>query len=293
MNQWAPWSTDPDDAAETMMTPEENTLAASRAAGILAMDYDPNQPRAGKGSPNGGQWVKEGDDDGGSWTKSGMTPASREKALEAIQADMTAAVPEDEDDQPTNDVEELIRMAHEAKGEFKHTIEGFAQFVNKQHKLTAETVYPPEDKFVKGRDRLIEKAELDYGGKVSEVKDMLRATIQTETIEDARIAANVFIARMGENVLRVKDKIISVKRGYRDILVNFRTENGLVTEIQFNAKPMVREKFGEGHKLYEIVRANPNMDPKEAQKLLDKMNGIYDAAYDEAGDSKWLRSKKS
>lgn len=284
MNNWAPWIDDADDPADSYMTPEQNTLAARRAAGLL-LDYDPDQPRAPKGAGNGGQWVKEGEEEGGgSWTKSGMTKESREKAMDDIQRDMSMAVHHEEDDQPTEDVDELIAMAQEAEQSFRKAIDKIASNVG------GKPVYPPKS-LVKGKERILEKAKLDYGGKVSEVKDMLRATIQTDTIEDARIAASVFIAEMGESVLRVKDKIISVERGYRDILINFRAENGVVSEVQFNATAMVREKFGEGHKLYEIVRANPDMDPAEAQKLIDKMNGIYDAAYDEAGDSKWMRSK--
>lgn len=285
--QWAPWSTDPDDPRENLMTQEEIDAASRR---VVALDYNPNHHPAG--SPKGGQFApKEGGSEASeraaedvNWSQSGMTPESREKALDEIQKDLSKAVPPEEDDQPTDDVDLLIDLANKAEPVFKETIEKIAKLVNGQ------SVYPPKTA-VKGKARILEKAQLDYGGKVSEVKDMLRATIQTETIEDARIAAQTFIARMGENVLRVKDKIISVDRGYRDILINFRTENGIVSEVQFNARPMIREKFGEGHKLYEEIRSKPNMDPAEVMRLTNRMNEIYDAAYDEAGDSKWLRSK--
>ena len=281
MSDWAPWINDPDDPADTYMTEAEMRAAARRATG-LTVDYDPEQPRADKGSPNGGQWVKEGSDV--SWTKSGMTKESRQKALDEIQNDLSKAVHVDEDDQPTNDPDELIAMANAAAESFTDAIAKIAQMVG------GRPVFPPKGP-VKGKDRIIEKATLEYGGKVSEVKDMLRATIETDTIEDARIAATTFIARMGENVLRVKDRIMQQDRGYRDILINFRAENGVVSEVQFNAMPMIKAKQEDGHSIYEELRANPNMDPAKVKTLTERMDEIYKRAYDEAGDSKWLRSK--
>lgn len=55
MNQWAPWSTDPDDPADTAMSYEE-ALAAAR--GTLVHDYNPNHEPAG--SSKGGQFAPKG-----------------------------------------------------------------------------------------------------------------------------------------------------------------------------------------------------------------------------------------
>ena len=273
---WAPWATDPDDPSESMMD-ESEMLGAARRARVFISDYDPDQPRAPKGSSTGGQWTTKGG-------ANNISATEREYLIEAIQKDFSKAVPDEEDDQPVNDADKLIEMAHEAAPGFTQALTEIAQEVG------GEPVFPPSGP-VKGKARMLEKATLDYGGKVSEVKDVLRGTISTDTVENARIAASMFISRMGENVLRVKDRIMQVDRGYRDILINFRAENGVVSEVQFNAMPMLREKQGQGHAIYEQIRANPNLPEVKIKSLTQQMDEIYNRAYDEAGDSKWMRSK--
>lgn len=259
-------------------TPEESFAIAKSIPGVDVARYKREYKQGVEPVADDVKWEK------------GLSPQAREEALRKIQKDMSIAVPENQDDQPVNDADKLIEMAKAASPSFIETIQNVAKAVN------GTAVFPTNKETntfdpVKGKKRILEKAENDYGGKVAEVKDMLRATIQTESMEDARIAAQSFIAQMGERVLRVKDKIWQVDRGYRDILINFRTENGVVSEVQFNAGPLLDVK-PTGHKLFELIRSKNALTLEDKQHLNKVMDDLYDRAYDAAGDTKWLRVQR-
>jgi len=107
----------------------------------------------------------------------------------------------------------------------------------------------------KSEKRGREKVEADYGGDYSQLKDMVRATIAVERIDD-----------LGEAVEKVKKsglKFISDPKnnyakpgptGYRDFNTLVELPNGMVAELQFNVIPMLAAK-AEAHHYYEVERS--------------------------------------
>lgn len=255
---WTPWIDCPDDPHIGLMTEEESQNAARNVARILTKDagFNPDEVRGYHGR----------------WVAGSSVPDIRSDLSRTATSSMIL--------QPVNDPDKLITMAKAAEPDFRKTIEGVAKAVG------GESIFPPGTA-VKGKPRILQKAKLEYNGQYSRIVDMLRATVKTATAEEARKAAAIFITRMGDHVLRVKDTIYKVDNGYRDILINFKANNGIVSELQFNSTHLIAAKFGEGHKLYEFIRSCIDCTKEEIMRATMKMDSLYNTAYDRDGDSKW------
>lgn len=148
---------------------------------------------------------------------------------------------------------------------------------------------------VKGVDRAAAKAVSDYGGDVTQLKDLLRGTIVVSTVEGASAAIAEIekrfdvLAKGRRNNLRPEASPLD---GYRDAKLNVRLPGGLLAEVQVNVPEMlaVKEKL---HDLYkqrsalarklewsdEAIAKSP-----EIQALDAKMRAAYDAAWGEITD---------
>ena len=133
------------------------------------------------------------------------------------------------------------------------------------------------------------------------LRDVLRATTTYDTIEKSRLAASQFIADHEGQVERVKDRFVTQNHGYRDILINYRLPSGLVAEVQFNGDDMIKAKFGEGHRYYEMMRLlraghlpesfGASGDPKMLiEQWEQESDAIYNAAYQKDGNGHWGRA---
>lgn len=194
--------------------------------------------------------------------------------------------------QPTKSIDELYDKARKAEGPFKETMSSIAS------KYNSEVEYTPPDyaepgTILKSRKSAERKLTSELGGDAALLRDVIRATIVSHKVEDTRKAAAAFIGEHSDNILRVKDRYVDqLKGGYRDILINYRTPEGLVAEVQFNSKNMVNTKNGEAHKLYEQVREMPP-GLGSVQTILElekKMSALYEKAYLDDGDSKWKQA---
>lgn len=106
---------------------------------------------------------------------------------------------------------------------------------------------------IKGARRLIEKTVADNFGDLTEARDVVRSSIAVDAPHQVeRVLTEV---RNTFHVVRVKDRFKEPVDGYRDVLVNVRMSNGLVGEIQIHAKPILKIKEGEAHRLYEQLRS--------------------------------------
>lgn len=195
--------------------------------------------------------------------------------------------------QPVESLDELYDRAKKAEGPFKELLETLAKKYNSEAKYT-----PPESAepgtILKSRKSAERKLSSELGGDPKLLRDVIRATVVSKSVEDTRKAAADFIGENGDAILRVKDRYVNAAAGgYRDILINYKTPEGLVSEIQFNSKNMVDAKNGSAHALYEKIRELPpgSGSAKTIEQLEQQMATIYEKAYQEDGDGKgWKHS---
>jgi hypothetical protein len=97
-----------------------------------------------------------------------------------------------------------------------------------------------------------------------DIRALLRSSIEVEGYGSANAVIEAII--QGFSVLRVTDRRPESERrklgGYADVLVNVRTPNGTIAEIQINTPPMLAAKENQGHKVYDAARSLPETDPK-------------------------------
>ena len=119
------------------------------------------------------------------------------------------------------------------------------------------------------------------------MRDVIRATVVFDEVVDTREAVADFIAN--NDVVRVKDRFTKPVGGYRDLMLNYRTPEGLVVEVQFSSTNLLEAKFGEGHKMYEELRSLRAKEPtRELLARLDTLDAasekLYGEAYERDGD---------
>ena len=148
---------------------------------------------------------------------------------------------------------------------------------------------------LKGSKRAVEKTLSDYKGDSTQLKDLLRTTIEINTLKDTNKAIELLTEKYGKPV-KLRDtldpSVGSVHdTGYRDVNMVF-VVNGSYAEIQVNMEPMLKVKDGKGHELYDQTRTIIGNAEKEERPLtkdealkVSKLNArsktLYDAAWEE------------
>lgn len=196
--------------------------------------------------------------------------------------------------QPVKSIDELYERAAKAEAPFKKAVEDIAAKHDSIVKFTPEKFAEPGT-ILKSHKSAERKLASELGGDPKLLRDVLRATVSGKTVDSTRRAASAFIAEQGDNILRVKDRYADpIAGGYRDILINYRTPEGLVAEVQFNSKNMIEAKNKDAHKIYRILRELSPADatPALIDRLEQQMADIYEKAYQEDGDGNWKREKK-
>jgi Uncharacterized protein conserved in bacteria (DUF2213) len=188
--------------------------------------------------------------------------------------------------QPVKSLDELYERATKAEPAFKSAIKDVAERYGAEARFQGEG----DDTLgasLKTRESSERKLRDELGGDFTKLRDVMRATVVWDTNEATRKAAADFIGEQGDSILRVKDRIMNpFAGGYRDILINYRTPEGIVAEIQFNSKNMVAAKQAVGHKIYKQARALLNPTPEDLLKFEQQMATIYEGAYMADGDGK-------
>lgn len=146
---------------------------------------------------------------------------------------------------------------------------------------------------LKGMERAVEKITKSYNNDPSKIRDLLRTTIEVNSLKDVNSAVEKIKANYGEpakyrNLLDPNTESLGGS-GYRDI--NMVVEiNGSYAEIQVNLPAMLEAK-DKGHKYYEEVRViveNAEVEKRpltadEQEKVNaanNEMKALYDAAWD-------------
>ncbi|CAB4122044.1 hypothetical protein UFOVP16_45 [uncultured Caudovirales phage] len=151
---------------------------------------------------------------------------------------------------------------------------------------------------LKGSRRAVGKIEADYEGDASRIKDLLRATIEVDSPEQARTAVEML--RQKFNVIKsgfrdLLDPAATPVDGYRDAKMNVQI-GGVVAELQVNLREMLAAKK-EAHALYE-ERSKIERESKDRERtwgeqarieqLNSDMRAIYDAAFASSNSAKKL-----
>lgn len=142
--------------------------------------------------------------------------------------------------QPTNNLDELYQAAAAARPGFFRLLQRIAEASGGQVVTTP----------LKSRERAEAKIAAEYEGRAAEIKDLLRGSIHYNSLKQLYQGLEQLKEEAVE-VLLIKDRFKNPTRsGYRDALVNIRTPNGVIAELQLHLEQILVAKF-EGHKYYE------------------------------------------
>lgn len=170
--------------------------------------------------------------------------------------------------QPSADPDELYRKAEEGLQHLKKWLnlgKGIAsrmgyQTMNKgPDKVTDEEWDKPGGMLfiagLKARDgRAAEKVAKDYKDDWSQLADIVRCTLAADNLNDLSDAIKTLEAQGMKVAKQPKNKFLKpTPQGYRDMNFVVRLPNGILAEVQFNVKDMIKAK-NEAHHFYEETR---------------------------------------
>lgn len=127
---------------------------------------------------------------------------------------------------------------------------------------------------IKNKKRALEKIGSDYKGDTSQLLDIARASIVFNKKEDIYRAAYE-IAKNCE-IVRIKDRFIKPGPvGYRDIMINIKTSDGHIVEMQLHLKSILKAKALETVN-YNRIRTIESIAKKEGRALTSReVNEIF------------------
>jgi|GEM_PF-433375 len=192
---------------------------------------------------------------------------------------------------------DVDRLPKEKRKEFEEMYQRAAQNKNKFDETNAQIAKELGGKAavvpLKGSERAVDKITKSYNNDPSKIKDLLRTTIEINSVKDVPSAIEKIKAQYGEpaKLRNLLDPNVDslAGSGYRDI--NMVVEvNGSYAEIQVNMPQMLEAKE-KGHKYYEEVRiivedAEVQKRPLTADEqekvnaANNKMKELYDAAWE-------------
>lgn len=145
---------------------------------------------------------------------------------------------------------------------------------------------------LKGETSAVPKVNKEYKGQWNKLLDIVRGTIAVDHLSDADGVIDklrekgLVLARQPKNRWETGSPV-----GYRDILLNFKTPNGMIVEMQINHKEMMRAK-NDGHLFYEAQRDIERkygddihkdkwslVDKAEYKRVIREQQKLYNAAW--------------
>lgn len=218
----------------------------------------------------------------------------------SAQGHETVAQPQEETASPAplahegvETLDDLYRLAEAA-------LPGFQESLSAIGASTGGTPIFRPGNGLKRPERVRRKIEQDYPAEgAKRVLDVLGGTLLYENraaVEAAVAALEQQVRAMGGEVVRVKNRFERPSAGYKDILLNIRMPNGMVTEVLMTTRAMSDAKMGEngiGHDLYEAMQAAETVwkdkdateeERAEAWKYLLQLRRASEAYYDSTGE---------
>lgn len=176
---------------------------------------------------------------------------------------------------------------------------GLKTDVERPEDLTDEHVSNPHGYlFVapnKSEARAKAKVESEYQGDWTKLRDMVRASIAVTSVAELRKAIAAVEAQGLKLAQAPKDKFSNpTPEGYRDLNTVVRLPNGMVAELQYHIKPIVRAKqaaHGHYEEMQHLARKNgseepnPMWEPREAEafkRARAAHRAIYDPIWEKA-----------
>ncbi|KXF82006.1 nucleotidyltransferase family protein [Enterovibrio coralii] len=183
-------------------------------------------------------------------------------------------------EQPYTDLNELYDVASAAQNELEALASDIATQVN------GEMLSPG----IKGQQRAAEKVAGELNGDASKLTDIVRVTIETDSIADLNSAFDKLASatKTQEVINRFHTPRPS---GYRDVKVLVTLpETNLVAEVQLHLKAISAIKNGEEHAIYENIqrierlakleqRDLSHWELSKIEKLRTESRALYDAAW--------------
>ena len=150
---------------------------------------------------------------------------------------------------------------------------------------------------IKSLNRSVKKVVGKDGGDARNVRDVVRASIAVDHVDDldhAIAAVHAAVKNAGGSIVTVTDRFRKpMATGYRDMNINVRMPNGIIGEVQVHLKSMLKAKdLGGGHELYEQIRTiseRENHRPltvaerTEIGRLNRQSHRLYQAAWKSGG----------
>lgn len=146
--------------------------------------------------------------------------------------------------QPVNDLDTLYKLAPDAQQELEALATGIADSVNAKV-LSAG---------MKGQDRAAVKVDKELNGDVSKLTDIVRITIESDSIDSLNQAYEKLAAQT--QTLEVINRFQAPRpSGYRDLKVLVTLpESQLVAEVQLHLNAISKIKNGPEHGIYEQIQ---------------------------------------
>jgi hypothetical protein len=192
--------------------------------------------------------------------------------------------------QPVKTVQELYLKCRAAEKSFQADIEDITSRTGGSSKYAFD---PESGTTLKKLNSTLRKMRDETNNDPRMIRDVLRATVINDTVVESRKAAAEFIGQMGNRIIRVKDRFVLPSGSYRDLMINYRTENGMIAEVQFNTGKILEAK-SKGHKLYEESRLllgkikRGEVDAAAATVEINRLNNaseqVYQGAYVASGN---------
>ncbi|PKF50640.1 hypothetical protein AT251_09955 [Enterovibrio nigricans] len=184
-------------------------------------------------------------------------------------------------EQPYTDLTELYNVAPLAQEELETLASDIASQVN-------GTMLTPG---IKGEQRAAEKVAGELKGDASKLTDIVRVTIETDSIADLNNAFDKLAS--ATKTQEVINRFHSPRpSGYRDVKVLVTLpETNLVAEVQLHLKAIAAIKNGEEHHIYEQIQRIERLANVEQRDLseweqakIERLRGESRSLYDTA----WL-----
>jgi hypothetical protein len=213
------------------------------------------------------------------YVEKGMKEGLSQKQA-TISAKVYAKIGEQPPLQQTSDIETLLIQAKNAKPELDAIGTNVAKMFNGNYITRPNT---PNDG-LKSYDRIKAKADSDYGGNLAKVVDIVGGKIIFDDLDSMYMSLEYLSTNY--QLVRIKDKFINPgKDGFRNIIINFKSNNGHIVELQLNIKA-IDQAAKEGHKIYETIRKlSPdfekltNEERARLSSLKKKSNNLYFEAW--------------
>lgn len=191
------------------------------------------------------------------------------------------------------DEAQLARLPEAEQGVLRNLYQRAAQLKDSFDQLGQEIAQQVGGRLlipnIKGTERAVAKITSDLAGNAGGIKDLLRATIEVDSVAQARAAIDLLQQRfqvLESGYRDLFDPTANPIDGYRDAKMNIQLD-GIVAEMQVNlpamleAKKQVHSKYVERSAIERASEGRQRTDAEQAKidQLNAEMKDVYDAAF--------------